>query len=371
MNDKETRLLNVPKINDTKIMIDILKEIGVKVKGDTFYSKKLKTAISSDNPSKIRASYYLMGALISKCGYVKIKHPGGCKIGDRGINYHLEGFKRMGIKVAINDFIILEGRSQGGCIDCLKSVGATINFLLASTNALKITKLINPAKEPEVLDVINYLQAIDYKIIISDEIIIHPKSKGKSISYQIIPDRIEALTFMTLGLLNGNLKIYNANHNHIESVINLFKNNNGNVQIKKNYIHVKKSKLKELSFETGIYPNIPTDIQQILTVAALFCKKKSVITDNIYVNRFSHCEELKKMGANIIKVNNTITVYPSSMFGSYVVGNDLRGTAALAIAGLVVKGKTKLSNTSYLERGYEDFVKKIKKIGGKIIIHDN
>lgn len=364
---------NVPNIKDLDVMLNILNSIGVKSlkQNNTLYiinNGVYECDLLSDDVKKIRGSYYFMGSLLSRLKKVRINHPGGCQIGDRLIDMHINGFKTLGANVSEDKYINIYGNLIGDSIYLEKySVGATINLILAATNANGITRIYNPALEPEVDDVINFLYTAGYNIRRYNEYI---EIYGMDtiicdFTYSIIPDRIEALSYVILGLINGNLAIHNVNINHIVYPIKMLIDHGANIKIKGNSLIVKKSVIKKMDIVCDRYPFVPTDINSMM-VLLLIMNNGGSIKDMIFDNRFRSALELRSMGA-CIELSDKLYIKPSKLKCGYVIGSDLRGTAMLVFAGLCVKGSTIIDNIYYMERGYSNYIEKIKGIKGKIM----
>ena len=363
-------LKNIGKISDVEKAISIMKKIGIKCneKIRIINDGNFKHTINVCEAATYRASYYFMGALLSTKGRVEICYPGGCKIGERPIDIHLDGFRKMGCIVKEKDTITIEGDLLGTTIDVKKSVGATINMILAASRALGETILLNPALEPEVIDVADFLCLAGYDIKIEENIYINGRRiPRRCISYSIIPDRIEALTYIVIGLLLGEVKVKNVCLRHIEEVVYLLIKHGAKIRLGSDYVIAKKSNLSPMDISTDYYPGFPTDIQQIFTTMLSVTSGKSKISEKIFENRFQNVLELEKMGANIeIKEKEIIINGVNKLLGTDLVGSDLRGTMGLIIAGLIAEGKSTINNEYHIERGYDRFYNKIKKLGANI-----
>lgn len=367
----KTRFKNVCHISDVEKALVIMKKIGVKCnkKIEIINKGKFRFNIDGNVSSTYRASYYFMGALLATKGCVVIDYPGGCPIGERPINIHLEGFKKMGCSIVEeNNTLTIKGRPVGAIIDVNRSVGATINLMLAGARAWGKTELINPAIEPEVSDVIAYLRKAGYDIVLKKSIIINGKREIKSdVVHYVIPDRIEAITYIVLGILLGEVKVKNINDKHMQQPLYLLIKSGAKIKFGKNYIIAKQSRLSPMNISSDYYPGFPTDLQQIFTTLLTVSNGVSLVTENIFESRFQNCFELNKMGADISVNGKTIVIKGvDELFGKRVIGTDLRGTMSLVIAGLISKGITTVENEHHVERGYDRFLKKIKSLGGKI-----
>lgn len=376
-------LTNVPNISDVTDMLTILKELNVKYSynNDALEidsSNIVNKSLISENIRKIRASYYFMGTLISLFKKVEIIAPGGCKIGNRPIDYHLLGFKKMGITIKENNELFnLSYDILNNITISLPnpSVGATINLILASVISDNVIIIDNISCEPEVLQVIYFLNHAGAKIKKIDDhtIVIIGVRRLKPITFKVMNDRIEMGTYCILGaLLGNNLTIQGVDKDNILSLLSLFNHINVNYKLRDNNITFYKSKLlNSLEVSTAPFPLFPTDLQQPLCVLASHLQEESIIYENIYYDRKGHISELNKMGADIKSIKNKIIIQGSKSFiGTDVIASDLRGGAALVIAALCAKGISSIGNIHYIERGYPNIIEKLSNIGAKIKMED-
>lgn len=383
MTDEEATICNVPEISDIDSLEEILSFLNVDVKRATesmiinpknMENKVIPTEISS----KLRASYYFMGALLAKYKYVEMYFPGGCKIGSRPINLHLEGFKKLGATVEEeNDKYIIKADKLKGAQMYLDvaSVGATINIMLAATKAEGTTIIENAAREPEIVNVATFLNNMGAKIVGAGTSVIKIKGVKKLTKgfAEIIPDRIEAGTYTIIGALLGNsLKISNIIPEHIEALTSKLKEAGADIEIEEDSIICKKvDNLKPVNIKTYYYPGFATDLQQPFSVFLTQCKGKSQIEETIYENRYMHVEYLNKMGANIETNNRIATINgKTELKGEEVVATDLRAGAALIIAGLIAEGKTTINKVEHILRGYEGIIEKLSNVGADIKIEE-
>ena len=383
MTDEEATICNVPEISDIDSLEEILNFLNVDVKRATesmiinpknMENKVIPTEISS----KLRASYYFMGALLAKYKYVEMYFPGGCKIGSRPINLHLEGFKKLGATVEEeNDKYIIKADKLKGAQMYLDvaSVGATINIMLAATKAEGTTIIENAAREPEIVNVATFLNNMGAKIVGAGTSVIKIKGVKKLTKgfAEIIPDRIEAGTYTIIGALLGNsLKISNIIPEHIEALTSKLKEAGADIEIEEDSIICKKiDNLKPVNIKTYYYPGFATDLQQPFSVFLTQCKGKSQIEETIYENRYMHVEYLNKMGANIETNNRIATINgKTELKGEEVVATDLRAGAALIIAGLIAEGKTTINKVEHILRGYEGIIEKLSNVGADIKIEE-
>ena len=379
LNGGTTTLYNVPNIEDTRMMIKILKLIGAKIE-----KKKDKVVIDTskinrfDIPEelmhKMRSSVILAGSLIGKYHIAKFSYPGGCDIGARPIDLHLKSFEKLNINVKQN-YGIIECQTEeiiGNKINLdFPSVGATENIILASVLANGITTITNAAREPEIVDLSKFLNKMGAKVkgAGTDTIKIEGVQKLKSIGYNIMPDRIEAGTFLCLaGATNGNIVLENVNYMHLLPVINKLEEAGCKIKTEKNLIQIQGPKrLKAIDVKTLPYPGFPTDMQSIFASMLTTAKGTSIIVENIFENRYKYIQELNKMGAKItVEGKSAVIIGKRKIYGAEVKATDLRGGAALVLAGLMAKGTTKIDNIEYILRGYENLDKKLKELGADI-----
>lgn len=374
---------NVPNISDRDALIDILKILNCKTVLEdnklTIDTTNLEnTVIDEYHSSRLRASYYFMGALLGKEKYVEMYIPGGCNIGTRPIDIHLEGFKALGADVSINGnkYILKADKLVGTDIYLrLKSVGATVNLMLAAVKAEGKTVIHNAAAETEIINIADYLNSMGASIIGAgtDEITIMGVKELHGGNISVIPDRIEAGTYIILGALCGkDLKIENIIPSHLEALTDKLKEMEADVTIGDNYITVShKNNLKPVNVKTLVYPGFPTDIGQPMSVLLTQCDGVSLFEETIWENRMGHVPYLNQMGADI-KVNGTNAIIhgKTDLHGSHVVATDLRGGAAMVLAGLASEGETVINDVEHILRGYENIDKKLSNVGAKITINE-
>ena len=383
LNGKKTKLYNVPDIHDTQVTLKILRYIGCKVKKDNdkieidsrYITKK---EIPEDLMHQMRSTVILAGAILGRFKEVTFSYPGGCDIGARPIDLHLKSFKKLGINIAENyGFIRCScDKIVGTNIDLdFPSVGATENIILASVLAEGKTVITNAAREPEIVDLVNMLKKMG--AIISGEgtniIQIEGVKELKEVKYRIMPDRIETGTFLCAGAITGGkIKVTNCIPEHIVPITSKLEEAGCNILIEKNSIELKApTRLKAVDIKTMPYPGFPTDMQSIFGTVLSVSKGTSVITENIFENRFKYLAELKRMGAkNKQEGNVAIITGVRRLSGTNVKSTDLRGGAAMILAGLNAKGTTTVTNIEYILRGYENIDKKLNKIGANIRIEE-
>lgn len=382
LTDETCEISNFPKLRDTTTMIRLLKSLGknVEVIDD-------KVIISSKNNlthvadyklvSTMRGSFCVLGPLLAKLGKAKVSLPGGCVIGIRPVDLHLKGLMALGVKIEIDGGYVLARAKQlkgkhiylGGVFG--SSVLATANVLMAATLAKGITIIESAACEPEIEDLSHMLVAMGAKIqgIGSPRLTITGVKKLKGVKYRLIPDRIEAGTFILLAAsIKNQIRIKNANLSHLMALVDILDQAGVKVIEQKDGITVKRfKKLKPVSITTYPYPGFPTDIQaQFMTLMSVI-EGVSIITEKVYPDRFIHIAELNRMGANIRREGvNAIVQGVKVLHGAPVMASDLRASAALVMAGLIAEGTTEIHRIYHLERGYENLDNKLIGIGAKV-----
>ena len=376
-------ITNVPNISDKDALIEILKLLNVKVETnkdiiDINASCMTNTVIPETLSNKLRASYYFMGSLLARYKHVEMYFPGGCNIGSRPIDLHLKGFEALGATITKEEskYIIDAKKLTGANIFLdFASVGATINIMIASTMAEGTTTISNAAREAEIVNIADLLNNMGAKIrgAGTSSIEIEGVSYLGKCFHEVIPDRIEAGTYVILGAAVGeNLKVDNIIPEHIESLTSKLEEMGVFLDIGADYIIVsKQDNYKAIHVKTQTYPGFPTDLQQPLTPLLTACKGQSKIEETIYENRFMHIPYLNSMGADIRVKNQTSTVIgPTKLVGCDVVATDLRAGASLVIAGLMADGTTKITNVEHILRGYENIVEKLTNVGAKVEIRE-
>lgn len=375
----EVTINNVPDISDVRNLKEIISYLGCEFYKEgtkvTINTKKFNNKpITEEYCQKLRASYYFMGAILGRYKKVEMYFPGGCKIGARPIDFHLKAFEQLGAIITKegNKYLVKAKKLIGTDIILpISSVGATVNILLASVMAEGITTIANAAKEPEVGNLIDFLNSMGAKIEgkDTDKLTITGVKKLTKGQIDTIPDRIEAGTYIILGAMVGdNLKINNLNPKHLTALINTMKQMNINMQVDETSITISKAhNIKPVDIKTEIYPGFPTDLQQPLTSLLALADGTSTIEENIYENRFQNIKYLNIMGANITNQGKKITISgPTTYKGTEVVTTDLRAGACLVLAALAAKGETTIKEVKYILRGYENLVNKLKTVGASI-----
>lgn len=383
LSDNIVNIDNIPNISDIDALNEILEFLGVKVKREdgiiTIDPRGMENKeIPKEISSKLRASYYFMSALLGKYKHVEMYFPGGCKIGARPIDQTLKGFRALGAEITEvdNKFIIDAEELIGGHVYLdMPSVGATINTMLVAVKAQGLTIIENAAKEPEIVNVATFLNNMGAKITGAgtSEIRIRGVEKLNGCFTEVIPDRIEAGTYIIAGaLLGNNLKIENIIPEHVESLILKLKEMGVKMNIGPDYIIINKSdKLKPVNLRTLGYPGFPTDLQQPVTVLLTQCTGTSILEETIYENRFQNIPYLNEMGSNIEIAGKKIKVMgPTTLKGKKVVATDLRAGACLVLAGLIADGKTTITDIEHVLRGYEKLIDKLTNVGAKISLEE-
>ena len=380
LNKGKTTLYNVPNIHDTQMMFEILNKIGGKVtkknnKVIIETSKINKYEIPEDLMRQMRSSVIFAGSLIGRYKKATFSYPGGCDIGTRPIDLHLKAFEKLGINIQKNygNISCICDKITGEKIDLdFPSVGATENAILASCLGEGKTIITNAAREPEIIDLQNFLNKMGAKIkgAGSNKIEINGVKQLKDVSYNIMPDRIETGTFLCIAAMTGgSLKLKNADATHITPVIDKLEESGCKIETYKNIIQIEgPKKLKAVDIKTMPYPGFPTDMQSIFATTMTVAKGTSVIVENIFENRYKYTQELVRMGAKIkVEGKTAIIKGVRKLYGANVKATDLRGGASVVMAGIAAKGMTKVENIEYILRGYEKFDKKLQDIGVDIL----
>ena len=382
--DEEVSIANVPNISDIDALDDILNYLGARVIKDNDImridsSNIVNRLIPEKISKKLRASYYFMGALLSRFKKVEIYFPGGCSIGARPINLHIKGFKSLGAKVVEKDnlFTITADKLVGAKINLdFASVGATINLMLAAVKAEGTTIITNAAKEPHIVNVATFLNNMGAKIsgAGTSEIRIIGVNRLHSCFHEVVPDYIETGTYMILAsVLGNNLTIKNIIPDHVESLISKLEEAGIPMEINVDSIKISAPEaIHPVNIKTQVYPGFPTDLQQPMATLLTQSIGKSTINETIWENRFLNLIELNKMGANseVLSNNKATIIGPSQLKGTTVKATDLRAGASLIIAGLLADGQTIIDNADYILRGYENIIEKLEKVGAKIELQE-
>lgn len=380
MTDETVLVENMPDVRDTNVLLQAMQSIGVMVERIDRHTVKLngsqihKLVIEDDYIKKIRASYYLLGALLGKYKQADVSLPGGCNIGLRPIDQHIKGFRALGAKVSIEHGLIITkaDKLMGNHIYMdVVSVGATINLMMASVMAEGQTIIENAAKEPHVVDLANFLNSMGANIKGAGTDVIRIKGVAKlhGTEYAIIPDQIEAGTFMfAAAVTKGDVTVKNVIPKHLESISAKLLEIGCEVKESDDEVRVVASKaLTHTHVKTLPYPGFPTDMQPQIAVALALASGTSIVTESIFENRFKYVDELTKMGANIKVEGNTAIIDGVNRYtGAGITAPDLRAGAALVLAALAAEGFSTVDDIHFIERGYEDFPEKLQSLGGII-----
>ena len=380
LSNKKIILKNLPKVRDIETMLTLLQSLGSRVKLD-----KNKTLIDNSKQNKKFASYNLvktmragilvLGPLLAKHKSAKVSLPGGCAIGTRPVDIHLKALSKLGVKYKIDQGYVIANAPKGLKGNKIKfpkiSVGATENLIIAASFAKGITILSNCAIEPEIKDLVNFLNEMgcNIKWISKRTIKVIGVSEIKEISYSVMFDRIEAGTYLVAAAVTeGNLKISNIVPEIIKTEINVLKKLGSKIMIKKNEVQIiGNKKIKSTKITTAPYPGFPTDLQAQIMVLLCKANKSSIIKEDIFENRFMHVAELNRMGAKISTNGNKAIVEGNINFApAELMATDLRASVSLILAALTAKGKSVINRIYHLDRGYENIEKKLKKVGAKI-----
>ena len=380
LSKKKIKLINLPQVKDIKTMLTLLESLGSRIK-----KVGKKTIIDNINQKKteanynivrlMRGSFLVLGPLLAKFGKAKVSSPGGCSIGVRPIDIHLNALTKLGVKIKIVDgYVIAKAPHglKGAKIRFPKiSVGATENLIIAASLAKGTTILENCAIEPEIKDLTNFLlkTGCNIKWISKRSIKIVGVNEINEATYSVMFDRIETGTYLiSAAVTEGNLKIKNIIPNILKSEIKILRKIGSKVRIKKNEIHIIGNKnIKSVNIKTAPWPGLATDLQAQIMVLLCRANKKSIIQENIFENRFMHVSELNRMGAKISIVGNRALIKGNTKFApAELMATDLRASVSLILAALSAKGKSVINRIYHLDRGYENIEKKLKKVGAQI-----
>lgn len=380
MTDETVTIDNLPNVRDINVLLQAIEEIGAHVERVDIHKVKINGSfirgVNVDNEfiRRIRASYYLIGALLGKYKHAEVALPGGCDIGSRPIDLHMKGFRSMGADIDIaHGLVIARAKELKGTHIYMDkvSVGATINIMMAAAMADGKTVIENAAKEPHVVDVANFLNSMGANIrgAGTDVIRIVGVEKLHATEYSVIPDQIEAGTFMCAAVATkGDVTIKHVIPKHLESISAKLIEMGAEIEELDDAVRVVATRrLSPTTVKTMPYPGFPTDMQSQIAVCLSLADGTSLVTEKIFENRFKYTDELTKMGANIKVEGNTAFITGVEKYtGAVVVASDLRAGAALVIAGLAADGCTCVEQIQYIQRGYEDFEEKIRSLGGVI-----
>ena len=382
LSNKKIYLTNLPRVKDIETMIILLESLGSKVKYlknknsiSIHNDRKIKTFVAYNLVKTMRAGILVLGPMLARFGKAKVSTPGGCSIGIRPIDIHLKSLVKLGVKYKIIDGYVhaySNKKLKGTKIKFPKiSVGATENLIIASSMAEGKTILSNCAIEPEIKDLVNFINSIggNIKWIGKRTLRIFGVNKFRESKYEIMPDRIEAGTYLIAGAITqGNIKVTGIDPNIIKTEIDILKKIGAKIHLEKKQIKIIGSKIiKNINIKTSPYPGFPTDLQAQLMVLLCKAKKYSVIVEKIFENRFMHVAELNRMGAKIKTKGNKAIISGNTNFqGAEVMATDLRASVSLIIAALTSREKSIINRIYHLDRGYEQIEKKLRKLGAKI-----
>lgn len=380
----ETKIYNVPDLTDVDIMLSVIEGLGTRVKHDKVEKSVVIDATNISNitakyelVSKMRASFIILGALVSRCKEAKVALPGGCAIGERRVDFHIKGLEALGAKIKIeNGYVHAKASKLVGAdvyLD-IPSVGATENLMLASVFVQGSTRIQNAAQEPEIIDLANFLNTMgaDVSGAGTSEIVINGVRPEElhGIEYTTIPDRIEAGTYMTAVVATkGKAIIRDVYPGHLTFFNDKLLKMGANIKlIAPNALEVScKNRLNSINFVTQPYPGFPTDLQSMAMTLLSTADGVGIITESLYENRFMQVPELLKMGADIHpERSHAIIKGVKKLTGAILSASDLRAGAAIAVAALMAEGVSEIENLYHIDRGYENFEEKIKSLGGKI-----
>ena len=376
------RIENVPQISDVTLILQIMQELGAEVRTvnrstvDIDCSHIHNMPVPYELARKIRASYYLVGALLGRFGWAQVPPPGGCNLGGRPIDQHIKGFEAMGANVEVKNGLIYAdvegGRLKGGQIYLdVVSVGATMNIMLAASLAEGMTIIENAAKEPHIVDLANFLNSMGADIMGAgtDVIKIRGVEALKGGTYSIIPDQIEAGTYMAaVAAAGGEVLIENVIPKHLECITAKLLEMGVDVEERDDAVLVRRNApLHRTNVKTMPYPGFPTDMQPQMAACLCLAQGTSVVTEGVWDNRYRYVEEFRRMGAKI-QVDGKVAVIEGveSFSGAKVQACDLRAGAAMVIAGLAAEGETEIGSIHYIERGYQNIVEKLSAVGADI-----
>ncbi len=377
--DGEYRIDNVPDLKDVGTMSSLLVSIGSQV--ELNHGRLIIKTNGYNNleapyelVKTMRASIYVLGPMVARFGYAKVSLPGGCAWGPRPVDLHIKGLKALGADIKLDKgYIIAKAdKLKGARISFdLPSVGATGNILMASVLARGITIIENAAEEPEITSLVQCLKKMGARINGegTDHLEIEGVESLKSANFRIIPDRIEVGTFLIAGhMTGGNIKIINSEPKHLSTLLNKLRESGAEIKEGKDWIHIHSDgKIAPVDISTAVYPGFPTDMQAQWMAMMSLAKGPSIITENIFKDRFTHVAELKRLGADIEVDGNVAVIKPVKFLsGAPVMSTDLRASASLILSGLVARGTTDVSRIYHIDRGYEKIEKKFQNLGAEI-----
>ncbi len=385
LGSEKVTIYGVPQISDVEALVELLEELGVQVTRPDAETLIIDPSTMQDVPlvspavQKLRASYYFMGALLGKYGRAQIKSPGGCYLGPRPIDLHLKGFQALGATISYeDDCTILQAPPEGlrgtRIFLDISSVGATINIMMAAVFAKGRTVIENAAREPEIIDIATLLNKMGARIhgMGTSTLVIDGVEKLRGCMHEIIPDRIEAATYILIGAaMADDMWIRNVIPQHLDAILSKLREIGINYDFNADSVHIygndHSKPLRTTDITTKPYPGFATDVQQPFTTLLTRSDGCSTVTEEIYTQRFKHCPELVKMGADISVNEPSANIYgPTPLHGAPVVATDLRCGAALVIAGLMADGETEIHEIKHIDRGYDKLDSKLRALGADI-----
>ena len=377
MAEGESVISRVPDLRDTRTMIKLMEIVGakclmegnrLKIDADSVYNPEAPY----DLVKTMRASFYVLGPLLARFGTVKVSLPGGCAWGPRPVDFHLKGLEKLGAKVTLRSgYILAEAKKlKGANINFeFPSVGATGNIVMAAATADGITTIENAAREPEIVQLCDYLNKMGASIsgIGTSKIVIEGVESLYPANIDVIPDRIEAGTFLMAGALMGKITLNEVNPEHLDAVLQKLKEVGALVETTSNSVTIEPGDLRPVDMKTAVYPGFATDLQAQWVALMSLADGSSMVTDTVYHDRFSHVPELNRFGANIKVDKNTAFIRGvKELVGAPVMSTDIRASAALIIAALAANGQTEVSRVYHIDRGYERIEEKFRNLGAEI-----
>ena len=379
MVNGETTLKRVPNLKDTRTMIRLLEIIGAGVSLESGEMKIDGSTVNNleapdDLVKTMRASFYVLGPLLARFGKVKVSLPGGCAWGPRPVDFHLKGLEKLGAKITLEGgYILAEADRLKGDKICFEypSVGATGNIVMAGVLAKGETVIENAAREPEIVQLCDALNTMGANIdgISTDKIIIEGVEELQCADLDVIPDRIEAGTYLIAGAAMGEITLTYCNPNHLDVLIEKLIQTGAIIDTSENSISIKKADpINPVDVSTEVYPGFPTDLQAQWIALMAIASGSSVVTDTVYHDRFTHIPELNRLGANIELRDNIAKINGvDHLIGAQVMSTDIRASAALILGAIMAKGKTDISRVYHIDRGYEFIEKKFQALGVDIV----
>ena len=376
--DGVTVIKNAPNLRDTRTFIELLSILGAKCNFENSTLTIDATNITSieapyDLVKTMRASFYVMGPLLGRFGETKVSLPGGCAWGPRPVDYHLKGFESLGAQIDLNQGYILaraENLTGGNISFEIASVGATANILMAAVLANGQTSISNAAIEPHIVQLCDVLvkMGADIDGVGTNELIINGVEKLTPVEINVIPDMIEAGTFLMAGAILGEIELQNVDPSHLSIVLEKLETAGSNISVATNSITIKRSgMINPVDIITDVHPGFPTDLQAQWIALMSVANGKSVVTESIYLDRFSHIPELVRLGANITLEKNVATIHgQTKLTGAQVMSTDIRASASLVIAALIAEGRSDISRIYHIDRGYENIEEKFRLLGADI-----